>query len=224
MAKKQRRTAGSSKTKRRSRKTKKPANIQAKVRDLTLKAIAERNLTLDQLSGLAGEMLHSATRVMKDALPSSRKSALRQLLKGMEDAWAATASASVSTLRHARRYGLPLAKRDVKNLSKRLGSLEKDFIKTIDSHARRIGGDLGSELKSVTGRIRKAGSQIRPAAQAAQRAITARGATLAREVVSAGSKAGEQALRGVLATAGGVLEGAGKAARLAARKRRTKSK
>lgn len=208
------------KTKTRQRKAAKPKNIQKRVRDLTLEAISERNLSLDHLSDLANAVLDSATSAMKNILPTSRKNVLRQVLNGIDDAWAATAKASVASVRHARQYGLRLAKQDLTHLGKRLGSLEQEFIKTIDVHAKRIGGDLGNELNSLTKQVRKAGTQIRPAAAAARKAITSHGALLAKEVAQVGTKAGKQALRSALLTAGGLLEGAGKGLRASANKKR----
>ena len=185
--------------------------IQAQVRDFTLETISKRNLSLDHLSDLASAVLGSATTAMKNVVPASRKNALRQVLNGIDDAWAATAKASVSSLRHAQQYGLRFAQRDLTQLGKRLGSLEKEFIKTVDLHARRLGGDLEDELNNLSGQIRRAGTRVKPAAEAARKAITGKGATIAKEVAEAGAKAGKQALRGALLTASGFLEGAGKA-------------
>ena len=215
--------AKKSKAKTKKRIAAKPKNIQKRVRDLTLEAISKRNLSLDHLSDRANAVLGSATSAMKNVLPTSRKSVLKQVLNGIDDAWAATARASVASVKHAQQFGLRLAKQDLTHLGKRLGSLEQEFIKTIDVHAKRLGGDLGNELTSLTKQVRKAGTQIRPAAEAARKAITDHGATLAKEVAQVGAKAGKQALRSALLTAGGLLEGAGKGLRASAnKKRRTK--
>ncbi len=200
------------KNKRQKRRTARTKNIQKEVRDLTLKAISERNISLDQLSVLSSAILDSATSAIKNALPSARKSVLRQVLNGIDDAWAATAKASASGLRHAKRNGLRFAQRDLTQLSKKLSSLEQEFNTTMDRHARRLGGEIGRELRSISGQIKQAGTQIRPAVKAAQKVVMQHPIALTREVASAGTKAVRQALSEALLTTSGFLEGAGKAA------------
>lgn len=211
MAKKSTRARKAKKSPGRKSAAPKRQSIQSHVRDLMLEAISERNLHLDQIPDLATSILAGSIDMIKNALPASRKSALRQVLRGIDEAWAATAKSSASSVRHAKRYGLRFAKRDLAQLDKRLAALEKEFMDTLKRYASRLGGDLGRELENISAQMHKAGTQIRPAATAARTVLTEQGATLAREIATVGAKASREAIQGALFVASGVLEGAGKA-------------
>lgn len=196
--------------KRRSRKTRLKRNVRVEIRSLTLKAIKDRRLNFNELSGLADEVLHQAIRPFKNLKPTSRRSAIGKIVHGIADAWAVTAKSTAAGLRHAKKNGVRLAKRDLTQLGSHLHSLEKDFISTLNRYSRKVGGDVGDELKSLSTRLNRTGTAIRPAVKTASNAVANHGTEALRDVVSAGANVGANALRSVLLTASGMLEGLGK--------------
>lgn len=186
------------------------SDIRSSIREKTLKIIQEHNLKLEDLSILAEEVLTSAVSGIKDAIPSARQSALHQVVMGLSDAWAVTAEASEATLRHAKRYGLAFAKKDLRGLAEQLQDLERHFLKTVSGTAEKLKGDIGQELQSVAERVKKAGTDIKPSAEKAQKAVTHHLAELVGEVATTGVKVGTKVVGAALMGASGFLEGVGK--------------
>lgn len=215
-----RRVKGKTSPASRSKKSRrKPKSIQQRAKDLTLRAIRQRKLNFGELSDVAKAMLKDVDRSVKNVLSASQRKALRQVVRGVEDAWAATAKASGATVRHAKRYGLPMAKRDIVQLGRRLSSLEGEFIDTVERQARRLGGDVGEELQSMSRQMKRAGTKIASAAETARRALGKNPQAAGREVAGAGIEAVRQGFHTLLSATGGVLEGAGKALRGASARR-----
>ena len=191
-------------------------DMRVRVRDLTLQLVQERNLKLSDLLKLGDEVLGRATKSIQDAVPKSRQSALRKIVDGFADAWATTARAGASAVRHAQENGMRSAKRDMTRLSKDLGSLEQEFVGTLDKYAGRLQGDVADEFKSVVGKVRRTGTAIGPAVRSAGKAVMNHPLSTAAEIASAGLKVGADAVSGALLTASGLLEGLGKSLRGAA--------
>jgi hypothetical protein len=161
-------------------------NTRKAVRIWTSNLIRDQELKLEELSKFSGEVLDQATATLKGAVPASRRRALRDIVNGIADAWAITAKASAAAVRHARREGIPFAKRDLMLLNKRLLSLEKDFIRTLEQYSRRLTGDIGAEAEDLVVRIRKTGTAIQPAIKNAGKVIADQSVDVVGELATTG--------------------------------------
>lgn len=194
--------------------------IRQQVRDLTLEVINQRNLTINQLSSLAGDILGGATDAFEDALPASRRAGIREVVNGLSDAWAITAHASAASVKHAKQYGLKFAQNDLKTLVKRLDTLEGEFFETIEDFAKGLSHDLAKEVRTVVSSARKAGTEIAPSAESAAKAILEQGTQIVGEVATLGMRASQVALGTALGAVSGVFDGLSKAAKRATSKKR----
>ena len=89
--------------------------------------------------------------------------------------------------------------------------LERRFVETVSDSADRLQGDVRSEVGNIVERVRKAGTEIKPAAQQAQRAISGHLKELAGDVATTGFAVSKKAISSTLLATSGLLEGVGKA-------------
>ena len=183
------------------------ANVRERVREATVDVIRRRKLGLDDMAGVVNEVMTGAVAGLDNAMPASRESVLRQVVDGLSDAWAAAASATGDAVAEARRRGRRFAKNDLAETAHDLRQLEGRFTDTLSTFADRLGGQVRTELRSVVERMRSAGTEIRPAAQSAARAVDGHVLELGREVVETAPRVVREAATRLMFSASGLLQG-----------------
>ena len=186
-------------------------DLRKRIRDLTKAAIVERKLPIESLSSLTGDTIQGAAEALSDAIPTSRQSAMRQVLDGLADAYAGMADATRAGLEEARTRGTRLNRTEAKRLRHALATLEQSFLDATLGSAQRLSVQARLDLATVLTQMRGHGTTITPAAKRAIEAAERHWPELMQETVKLGAVVAKSAATGFLMGASGFLEGMAKA-------------
>lgn len=186
-------------------------DVRARVRDFTLRAVRSGDLRLRELPSFARTVLGDAAAGLNRAVPESSRNVLRQVVDGLADATAATASTAKSALSSSAERGSKILRVDARRAIRDLRSLEGDFIRAMERAGKSFKGAAREEMQSIVDHAKRAGTRIRPAVQRASKAIDGRVLELGTESAKAGARAGRSALETALRGAGGLFDALGEA-------------
>lgn len=183
------------------------ASVRKRVHELTLRAVRDNDLSLQDIPRLAREVVEGAAEGIDKAMPSSQHSVLRQVVHGLTDAAAAAAKAATATSRSAVDRGAHLLRADGKRTAHELRDLEHRLLDSISRAGKSLGAAARAELDVAVREAREAGGKISTAASTARRAADGRLGELGRETADSGARAVRRAVGSILQGAGGFLEG-----------------
>ena len=135
-------------------------DVRDRVRDLTVRAIRDRNLGVKDLSKVVDEVLHGASKGLKDALPQSQKNVLRQVFNGLEEAVQTTARAGLGAAREAKVRGERIVKRDATTAAKHVREANDHFLSATSGFAKKLSGEMRDELKDLIFKFINSGSRM----------------------------------------------------------------
>jgi hypothetical protein len=186
---------------------KKGENVRDKVRDLTVRALRERDVGARDLSRVVDDVWEGAKRGVHESVPQSQKNVLRQVLDGLGEAADAAVKAGAGVVRDARSRGETIAKKDAATAAKQVREAHGKFLDAAGTLARRLKGEARDEVADLVSRVRKAAPKVRSAAGDAVSSADGRLLELGGETVRAGSKIARKAIGGLMMATGGLLEG-----------------
>lgn len=181
--------------------------IRERVRDATAQAIRDRKLTFRQLSGLVEEVLEGAAEGVKEAMPKSPSSVMRQVVEGLSDAVAAVASAGAGAARSAKERGAEFAKRVAPAASEHLHAANEELFKAVGAFAKKTSGEVRAELDDLVDRARRAAPKVRAGAKDALDATEGRFLELTGEAARVGVTVARRAVGNLALAASGLMEG-----------------
>lgn len=198
-------------------------DIKRDVREMTEKMLSEDG-GLAAVGDVAGAVLAGAAQGLKDAGPLARSQRMREVLAGLDEAFAALADATAKGLKHARDRGEKFARTDVKKLAGTLRGMEEQFFSAVGHFAKKAGDAAGAEAGDALAELKKTGTKVKAAGERAAKAADGHVVSLATEAAGATARAAKGVMSGLLLSASGVLEGLGKASRPAKSTARPASK
>ena len=178
-----------------------------RVRELTYQAIRDRRLSPAGVSALVHQVLEGASEAVDSAIPSSKRSVLRQVFDGLGDAFQTVGAAGVHAAESAAERGRTVARRTLPSTTKRVRSANDEFLAAVSSFAKHTKSELGDELDSLVKRARRAGSKAGDSARDAAHAADGRLLELTGEAARAGVSVARRAAGGLAMAAGGMFEG-----------------
>jgi hypothetical protein len=182
-------------------------DVRDRVKDLTMRAIRDRGLAMKEVSKVVGEVLHGASQGLKDAVPQSQKSVLRQVFNGLEEAVETTAKAGLGAAKSVQARGERVIKRDAPAAARQVREANNHFLTATSTFARKLSGEMKEELKELVARARRTGPKVGSAARAAAKAADGRLMELGGETVRAGTTVARRTIGGVMMATGGMMEG-----------------
>jgi hypothetical protein len=180
-----------------------------RVRELTVRALRERDLGRTEISGLVREVLEGASGAVDESIPAARSSVLRQVFDGLSEAVNSAASAGATTVRSAQKRGRDLADHAVPNAAARIRAANEEFLHAVSLFAKRTSSGLGEELEAMVKRARRTGGQVSASTRAAASAADGRLMELTGEAARAGVTVARRAAGELAMAASGLLEGLG---------------
>src|SRR5262245_23852409 len=181
-------------------------DVRTRVRALTLQALDD-GLDLKQVSEIAGDVVRGAVEGLKDSLPESRTSVLRQVVEGLGEGFDAAARSAAGAVKEMQSRGKTFKDKELSKAAASLKGLEEQFLTTVTTVGGKLGGQIKGELSTLADEMRRAGKQIRPHVEDALRATDGRVMELVGEAATTGAAAARKALGAALAGASGVLQG-----------------
>jgi hypothetical protein len=187
----------------------KRGDTRRRVRELTVRALRERDLEPGDISDLVQDVLQGAADAVDRSIPSSRENVLRQVFDGLDDAVSSVARAGSKAVQGVRERGRAIADGAVPTAAKRVRAANDEFIRAVRLFAKRTSTEIGEELESLSDRARRTGSTVSRAAANAAGAADGRVLELTGEAARAGLSAARRAAGGIAMAASGLLEGLG---------------
>lgn len=183
-------------------------NPRSRIRELTVRALRDRDLGRDDISDLVHEVLGGASAAVDDSVPASRRSVLRQVFDGLGEAIDSVASAGARTVKGARERAGAVADAG-RPAARRIRQANSDFLLAVRSFARRASSEVGEELEALAGRARRTGKKVVGSARHTAQAADGRLVELGGETARAGASLARRAAGGIAMAASGLLEGLG---------------
>jgi len=199
-------TAGSGGSKRKASKNAE-TNVRARVHKLTLRALRDHDMRLGDIPKLAQELIEGAASGLNNAVPSSSRNVLRQVVDGLIDA-AATSVDSTKTIVSSTTTRV---KQDAVQTVKDLKTIEGEFVTALGRAGKHLTGAAKEELDAIVRQSRRAGTRIKPAAKGVLKAADGRLLELGKETAGASGRIARSAVSTVLQGASGLLQGLGEA-------------
>ncbi len=184
-------------------------DIRRRIESLTTRLL-KGGLDQKALGDELQEILSGVREGLESAMPKDRGSALRQVMDGLSDSFAAAADAVRQAAEHAQERGRAFAKDDLSRLANKLQSLEHSFFDSVAKASEKLGEQARAEWRDIVRQARSAGTRIAPAARAAAEAVQTRAGDVAREAVDSAGKAARLLLSDAALGLAGLLSGIGK--------------
>lgn len=182
-------------------------DVRDRISRLTTDTLRDRKLKLRDLPALASEVMGGAVEGVKEAMPESRTSVLRQVVEGLGDAYEAAAGAAASTARSTRRRGSEFIEKDVRSVAHDLRGVQRDVFDAVSGFGHRLSDELARELKSVVSTVRRARAGAAPGVRSAASAADGRLIELTGEVATTGARIARRAAGTAMLAASGLLDG-----------------
>ena len=131
--------------------------IRDRVHELTVKAFRDRKLSGRDLPGLVDEVLEGAAEGVRESIPESRTSVLRQVFEGLSDGVDAITSAGTAVAKDVRQRGKGLADRDLSAAGRHVKAANEEFLQAVSNFAGRVSHEVRAELDGLVARARRAG-------------------------------------------------------------------
>jgi hypothetical protein len=154
-----------------------PASIAREVRSLTLRALTEGTLQPGAVQRVVRAVVAGASRGAQGA--SDGQSALREALKGLDEALAAAAQAVSLTLEEAISHAGAFSRQTLRRRLEDLSTLESLLIETVSQTASSAAGFTRTTLVDVADHARASGSAV---GSAVQEGVTSLGRALTETV------------------------------------------
>ena len=183
-------------------------NPRSRIRELTVRALRDRDLGRDDISDLVHEVLGGASAAVDDSIPASRRSVLRQVFDGLGEAIDSVAAAGARTVKTARDRAEVVSDAS-RPAARRIRAANSDFLLAVRSFARRASSEVGEELDQLASRPRRTGKKVAGSARDTAEAADGRLVELGGEAARAGASLARRAAGGIAMAASGLFEGLG---------------
>jgi hypothetical protein len=185
------------------------ADTRGRIRDLTVRALRERDLGRAEISGLVHDVLEGVSRAVDDSIPATRKSVLREVFDGLGEAIGEVSSAGAQTAKETRERARTLTDNALPVAAKRVRSANDEFLRAVRLFAKRTSAEVGEELESLTKRAKRTGGRVATATRGSAKAADGRLVELGTEAARAGVSVARRTAGGIVMAASGMLEGLG---------------
>lgn len=135
------------------------ADLRARVRDITLRAIKSRSLDKNELRQVAQAVTEGVSLGL-GRRTGEVKHALGEAMGGLDEALGKAAEASHLALRQLVSQGKDFGEHDLKQALDQMKHLEGEFLDTLSKVADSAGGKIRQELKDFVSHTRHAGTDI----------------------------------------------------------------
>ncbi|MDH5546530.1 MAG: hypothetical protein OEZ43_13125 [Gammaproteobacteria bacterium] len=184
----------------------KDVDIQQTVRDITLKALTERQLDKEGIKAVIGAVTTGVTQGV-EANKDKMNTSFKQALSGMDEAVAKSAQAAKLAATEAMGKVSDFADHEFKETLSQLENLEDLFIDTVNAAAQQAGKLANESFRDLTSHLKNSGSDAGRQAKEAAEQLRQQLTTAGKEGMEAAMKAGKQAGNQIAQIASGILAG-----------------
>jgi Protein of unknown function (DUF1116). len=182
------------------------SQIREKVRDLTLGALQNQRLELDQIRDVV-RMVTEGVSQGAESRGAEMKAALREAAAGMDDAVKKAAEATHLALQQLTSQAKDFSDQELKHSLETLKNLESEFLSAMGKAAEAAGGKAKGELAEIVGHMKRAGTDTGAQVRATLEAFGNRLGGAAHSGKEDVSQAAHDLSLRLTALAGGILAG-----------------
>ena len=182
------------------------AGVSARVRQITLKVLSEGQLDGAALKSVMDAVVAGAKKGVERPDPSNAE-ALREAMRGLDDALASAAEATGLAVQEAASRSSEFSKQSLKQSLDDLGSLEKLFIETLGEAARHSTGHVRDTLHGLAEHARNSGTAVGGRVQGAVSQLAQAMTDMTQEQMQAGAHTLRQQGALLAGIAAGFLKG-----------------
>ncbi len=198
---------GTHQTKARAKAAAEGTAIRDRVRELSVAAFRDRNLSLKDVSKLVQDVLEGATESVEKSIPSSQRSVLREVYDGLSEGVQAIAAAGSAVANEVREQNRGVIGKNASLVMKRVRTANADFLGAVKNFAGKASKMVRKELDTLVAQTEKAGPKVANSVKNAARAADGRLIELAGETTRASVRVARRAVGGMAMGAGGLFEG-----------------
>ncbi|MCB1911850.1 MAG: DUF6781 family protein [Rhodocyclaceae bacterium] len=182
------------------------AGISERVRQITLKVLSQGQLDNTALKEVMGAVVSGARKGIKRPDEASG-TALREAVKGLDQALASAAEATQLAVREATSRSSEFSRQSIHKTIHELGSVESMFIDTLGDAARESTGHVRDTLQNLAEHARNSGTAVGGRVQDALSQLTQAVADVTHEQVQAGAQTLRHQASLMAGIAAGMLKG-----------------
>lgn len=192
---------------RKSSGAKSGAGVRERMRELSVRAFKDGNLSMSDLPELIHDMLEDVIEGVDQSIPKARGSVLREVFEGLSEGVHAIASAGGAAVSGVRERGKKVAGANIPDAAHRIRAANEEFLGAVRMFAQQTSKDVREELDELVDRAEKAGPKVTASARRSVKAADGRMSQLSEEAARAGMQVVRRAVGGIAMGAGGFLEG-----------------
>ncbi len=181
--------------------------VRNRVRQLSVDAFRDRDLSLGDVRKLVHEVLDVAVETVDKSIPASSRNVLREVFEGLSEGVHAIASAGSATVNEARERGQQILSKNVPAATKRISDANDEFLGAVRSFADKTSKQVREELDSLVSRAERTAPKVADSARKATKAADGRLIELTDETARAGVRVARRAAGALAMGASGLLEG-----------------
>ena len=185
--------------------------VRDRVRELSVGAFRDRNLTLSDLPKLVHEVLEGAAQAVDESIPKSSRSVLRGVFDGLSEGVHAIASAGSTSVSDIRGRAPAATGRNMSHAAARIRAANDEFLGAVKSFAGKTSKQVREELDTLVARAERTKPKVVESARKAARAADGRLIELSGETADAGVHVVRRAAGALAMGASGFLEGVARA-------------
>lgn len=180
--------------------------VRDRVRELTVAAFRDRELSMKDVPKLVGEVLEGAVQGLDASIPKTHNSVLREVFDGLGEGVHTIANAGSAVAAEVASRGHTIATKTA-STAKHIHAARSEFLGAVKSFARKASKQVGEELHSLAARAEGTGPKLADSARKIKDATSGRMKELSSETAKAGVSAARRAAGALAMGAGGFFEG-----------------
>jgi Family of unknown function (DUF6781) len=181
--------------------------VRQRVRDLSVRAFRDRDLSLNELPRIVNDVLEGAVQGIDNSVPSNGRNVLRQVFDGLREGVNTVASAGKATAKDARSRARTVSDKHYPDAARRISAANDQFLSAVQDFASKTSRGVRDDLDDFVDRARRTGSKLAGTAKGAASASEGHLLDLAGETARAGVRAARRAANALAQGAGGLFEG-----------------
>ena len=181
-------------------------DIQASIREITLKALSERKLDRQGIKAVIQAVTQGVLSGI-DLKPDQATENFNKALQGMDEALAKSAQAAKLASEEAAAKISDFTQHDFKDTLDQLETLEELFFDTIETVAGQASDLLGGTARDLSSHLKNTGSSVGRESQMALQALRDQFASISKESLSTAVEAGKEVSNQITEIASGILAG-----------------
>ena len=198
---------GSQQTMTRAKEAAEGTAVRNRVRELSVAAFRDRDLSLGDVPKLVQEVLKGAAEAVEKSIPSSQRNVLRAVFDGLSEGVHSIAVAGSAVVDEARTRSKGLKGKNVSVAMKQARTANADFLNAVENFAGKASKAVRTELETLVAQAKKTGPEVSASMRKATKAADGRLMELANETARASVHVARRTVGGLAMGAGGYLEG-----------------